>query len=170
MLRSYQDRYPRVHPSAYVDESARIIGDVEVGEQASIWCNAVVRGDVNYIRIGGRTNVQDAAILHVTFQTHPLILGSEITVGHGAVLHGCTIKDRCLIGMGAVILDGAVIGEETIIGAGALITEGKEIPPRSLATGVPARVVRNVTDDEIKLVLEGMERYVRQAQEYKYSR
>jgi gamma-carbonic anhydrase len=167
MIRPYLNKRPRFHPSVYIDESAQVIGDVEIGEQASVWCNAVVRGDVNYIRIGERTNIQDAAVLHVTFQTHPLILGNEITVGHGAVLHGCTIKDRCLIGMGAVILDGAVIGEGTIIGAGALVTEGKEIPPRSLATGVPARVIRNITDDEIKLVLEGMGRYVRQAQEYK---
>lgn len=154
----------------YVDESAQVIGDVEMGEGSSIWCNAVVRGDVNYIRIGQRTNVQDAAVLHVTHLTHPLILGNEITVGHAAILHGCTIKGRCLIGMGAVILDGAVIGEETIIGAGALVTEGKEIPPRSLSVGRPARVMRKITDEELKLVLEGMERYVLLAQEYKKSR
>ena len=167
MIRPYQDRQPAVHPSVYIDESAQIIGDVEIGEHASVWCHAVVRGDVNYIRIGERTNVQDAAVLHVTYQTHPLILGNGITVGHGAVLHGCTIKDRCLIGMGAVVLDGAVIGEETIVGAGALVAEGKEIPPRSLVVGLPARVIRNITDDELKVVLDGMERYVRQAQEYK---
>jgi carbonic anhydrase/acetyltransferase-like protein (isoleucine patch superfamily) len=150
-----------------VEPSAQVIGDVEIGEGSSVWCNAVIRGDVNSIRIGRRTNIQDAAILHVTFETHPLILGDEITVGHAAVLHGCTISDRCLIGMHATILDGAVIGEESIVGAGALVTEGKKIPPRSLVVGAPARVIRKVTDEELKQVLEGMERYARQAQEYK---
>jgi carbonic anhydrase/acetyltransferase-like protein (isoleucine patch superfamily) len=150
-----------------VDESARIIGNVEIGEASSVWCNVSARGDVHFIRIGRRTNIQDNAVLHVTFQTHPLILGDEITVGHGAVLHGCTIRDRCLIGMGAIVLDGAVVGEESIIGAGAIVTEGKEIPPRSLVVGIPGRALRRVTDEEIKQVLEGMERYVRQAQEYK---
>ena len=112
MLRKYLDHFPKIHPSCYIDESAQVIGDVEIGNLSSVWCNAVIRGDVNYIRIGQSTNIQDCSTLHVTYQTHPLILGMEITVGHGVVLHGCTIKDRCLIGMGAVILDGAVVGEE----------------------------------------------------------
>lgn len=170
MIRSYQNQHPRIDLSVFVDESAQVIGDVEIGENSSIWCNAVVRGDVNTICIGQRTNVQDAAILHVTHQTHPLILGNEITVGHAAILHGCMIKDRCLIGMGAVILDGAVIGEEAMVGAGALIAEGKEIPPRSLAVGKPARVLRKVTDEELRHILEGMERYVLLAQEYRKHR
>jgi gamma-carbonic anhydrase len=167
MIRPYKGQMPRIHPSAYIDPSAQVIGDVEIGEKSSVWCNAAIRGDVNFIRIGKKTNVQDGSVLHVTYQTYPLVLGDEITVGHGAVLHGCTIKDRCLIGMGAKILDGAVIGEECIIGAGSLVPEGKTIPPRSLTMGVPARVVRQVSDGELKRVLEGMERYIGEAEDYK---
>lgn len=167
MIRPYRGLSPKIHPSVYIDASAQVIGDVEIGERSSIWCHAVVRGDVNYIRIGQRTNIQDTAVLHVTHETHPLILGSMITVGHGAILHGCVIGDRCLIGMRAVVLDGAIVGEEVIVGAGALIAEGKEIPSRSLVVGAPARVIRKVTDEDIQRVLEGTERYVLQAQEYK---
>jgi carbonic anhydrase/acetyltransferase-like protein (isoleucine patch superfamily)/isopropylmalate/homocitrate/citramalate synthase len=167
MIKPYRDHHPKIHPSVYVDETAQVVGRVEIGEESSLWCHAVARGDVNEIRIGRRTNVQDAALLHVTHETHPLVLGDEITVGHGAILHGCTIQDRCLIGMGATILDGAVVGEESIIGAGALVTEGKEIPPRSLAVGAPARVIRKVTDEELKKALEGTNRYVLQAREYR---
>lgn len=167
MIRKYRNHLPKIHPSCYIDESAQVIGEVEIQEGSSVWCNAVVRGDVNSIRIGQRTNIQDCTTLHVTYQTHPLVLGNEITVGHNAVLHGCTIKDRCLIGMGAVVLDGAIVGEECLIGAGALVTEGKEIPPRSVAVGSPARVIRKVTDKELQYILEGMERYLNQAQEYK---
>lgn len=167
MIRRYRNHLPKIHPSCYIDESAQVIGEVEIQEGSSIWCNAVIRGDVNSIRIGQRTNIQDCAILHVTYQTHSLVLGDEITIGHNAVLHGCTIRDRCLIGMGAVVLDGAIVGEECLIGAGALVTEGKEIPPRSVAVGSPARVVRKVTDKELQYILEGVKRYLSQAQEYK---
>ncbi|MEK6714378.1 MAG: gamma carbonic anhydrase family protein, partial [Nitrospirota bacterium] len=145
---SYKGIYPKLHQTVFIVESAIIIGDVEIGEYSSVWFNAVIRGDVNYIRIGYRTNIQDLCMLHVTKDTHPLILGNEITVGHSVTLHGCTIKDRCLIGMGATILDGAVVGEDCIIGAGALVTEGSVIPPGTLAIGFPAKPKRDLTDAE----------------------
>ena len=167
VIRPYKNIHPKIHPSVYIDESAQVIGDVEIGEKTNIWCNAVIRGDVNTIRIGKKTNIQDGCLLHVTYQTYPLILGDELTVGHGAVVHGCTIKNRTLIGMGAKILDGAVIGEECIIAAGAVVRERSEIPPRSLAAGVPAKVIRKVTDKELQYFLDAMERYIREAEEYK---
>src|SRR3972149_6367775 len=133
MLKPYKGILPRIDESAFMEDSARIIGDVEIGAHSSIWFNAVVRGDVHYIRIGSRTNVQDNCTLHVTKDTYPLIIGNDITIGHGVILHGCTIKDRCLIGMGAIILDNAEVGEDCIIGAGALVTGGgggRPRPPR----------------------------------------
>jgi carbonic anhydrase/acetyltransferase-like protein (isoleucine patch superfamily) len=167
MIRPYKDQFPRIHPSAYIDPSAQVIGDVEIGEDVSVWCNAVIRGDVNVIRIGRKTNVQDGALLHVTYRTFPLILGDEVTIAHGAIVHGCTVEDRSLIAMGAKILDGAVIGEESIVAAGSLVPEGKAIPPRSLVMGVPARPVRTVSDEELAYFIEAMERYVLEAREYK---
>src|SRR3989304_7449039 len=120
MLKPYKGILPRIDESAFIEDSAQIIGDVEIGARSSIWFNAVVRGDVHYIRIGERTNVQDNSVLHVTKDTYPLIIGSDVTIGHNAVLHGCVVKDRCLIGMGAIILDNAEIGEDSIIGAATL--------------------------------------------------
>lgn len=158
---------PKIHPSAYVDPSAQVIGDVEIGEHANVWCNAVIRGDVNRIRIGRKTNVQDGCLLHVTYRTFPLIIGDEVTIGHGAIVHGCTIGNRALIAMGAKVLDGAVIGEEAIIAAGAVVRERSNTPARSLAAGVPAKVVRPVTDKELQYFLEAMERYILKGQEYK---
>jgi gamma-carbonic anhydrase len=167
MIRSYKNIMPKIHPSVYIDESAQVIGNVEIGEDANVWCNAVIRGDVNFIRIGKKTNVQDGCLLHVTYNTFPLILGDEVTVGHGSIVHGCTIKNRALIAMGAKVLDGAVIGEEAIVAAGAVVREGAEIPPRSLVAGVPAKVIRSVTDKELAYFLEAMERYVLEGREYK---
>src|SRR3972149_1606371 len=147
-------------------ESAVIIGDTEIGEYSSIWFNAVVRGDVHYIRIGDRTNIQDLCMLHVTKDTHPLILGNDITVGHSVTLHGCTIKDRCLIGMGTTILDGAVVGEDCIIGAGALVTEGAVIPPGTLAVGMPAKPKRDLTEKEIARIRQSAQNYIDYARTY----
>ena len=163
---SYKGIYPKLHQSVFIVESAIIIGDVEIGEYSSVWFNAVIRGDVNYIRIGYRTNIQDLCMLHVTKDTRPLILGNEITVGHSVTLHGCTIKDRCLIGMGATILDGAVVGEDCIIGAGALVTEGSVIPPGTLAIGFPAKPRRDLTDAEKARIKQSAQNYIDYAQTY----
>jgi carbonic anhydrase/acetyltransferase-like protein (isoleucine patch superfamily) len=156
-----------IDPTVYVDPGAQVVGDVEIGAHSSVWCNAVVRGDVNVIRIGARTNVQDLAMLHVTRQTASLHVGDEVTIGHAAILHGCTVKHRCLIGMGAIVMDGAVIGEESIVGAGALVTEGTVIPPRSLVVGVPAVVRRALRAEEIAFLMESAANYVGDAADYR---
>jgi gamma-carbonic anhydrase len=148
MIRPYRGIVPRVAASAYIDPSAQVIGDVEVGENSSIWCNATVRGDVHYIRIGRETNVQDNSVLHVEKDLYPLILGDRVTVGHHVVLHGCVIEDDCLIGIGAIILNGAVIGKGSVIAASALIPEGMQVPPGSMVMGVPGRVRRDVSAEE----------------------
>ena len=160
IIKPYKGIYPKIHPTVFVVEAAVIIGDVEIGEYSSVWFNAVIRGDVHYIRIGNRTNIQDLCMLHVTKDTHPLILGNEITVGHSATLHGCTIKDRCLIGMGATILDGSVVSEDCIIGAGALVTEGAVIPPGTLAVGFPAKPKRDLTDAEKARIKQSAQNYI----------
>lgn len=166
LIKPYKGIHPKIHPTVFIVESAVIIGDVEIGEYSSIWFNAVVRGDVHYIRIGDRTNIQDLCMLHVTKDTHPLILGNDITVGHSVTLHGCTIKDRCLIGMGTTILDGAVVGEDCIIGAGALVTEGAVIPPGTLAIGMPAKPKRDLTEKEIARIRQSAQNYIDYARTY----
>lgn len=166
MLRAFRGITPTIATSAFVEETAVVIGDVDIGSESSVWFNAVVRGDVHYIRIGHRTNVQDLCLLHVTNDTYPLILGDDITIGHHAVLHGCTIKDRVLIGMGAVIMDGVVIEEDCIVGAGALVTERMHVPPKSLILGTPARITRSVTDDELRWIKESALNYIRYSQYY----
>lgn len=166
MIRIYQGIKPTVPKSAFVEDTAVIVGDVVLGEESSVWFNSVVRGDVHYIRIGHRTNVQDLCMLHVTHDTHPLIIGDDVTIGHRVVLHGCTIKDRVLIGMGAIIMDGAVIGEDCVVGAGALVTEGTIVPPKSLILGSPAKVKRPVTKEESEWIRESAENYIRYAKTY----
>ena len=160
MLRPFRGVAPRVHPSAYVDETAQVIGDVEIGEQSSVWMNAVMRGDVNRIRVGRRTNVQDGTVVHVMRGTHPTTIGSNVTIGHAAVVHGCTLADRILVGMGAILLNGVEIGEDSIIAAGTLVTEESKIPPRSLVMGSPGKLKRQLTDIEVASILEYSERYV----------
>ena len=166
MIRAFQGVLPVVPKSVFVEDTAVVIGDVVMGEDCSIWFHAVVRGDVNYIRIGDRTNVQDLCMLHVTHDTHPLVIGSDVTIGHNVVLHGCTVKDRVLIGMGAIIMDGAVIGEDCVVGAGALITENTIVPPRSLILGSPAKVKRAVTGKELAWIKESAQNYIKYAQQY----
>ncbi len=166
MIRTFQGIKPTIPTSCFIEETGVVIGDVVLGEHCSIWFHTVVRGDVHYIRIGDRTNVQDLCMLHVTHDTHPLIIGNEVTIGHGVILHGCTIKDRVLIGMGAIIMDGAVIGENSVVGAGALITEQTIVPPNSLILGSPAKVKRPVTAEELAWIKESAENYVKYAGQY----
>jgi len=166
MIRTFQGIKPTVPKSCFIEETAVVIGDVVMGEACSVWFNAVIRGDVNYIRIGNRTNVQDLCMLHVTHDTHPLLIGSEVTIGHHVVLHGCTIQDRVLVGMGAIIMDGAVIGEDSVVGAGALVVEGTIVPPKSLILGSPAKVKRSVTAKELAWVKDSAENYVQYASQY----
>src|SRR5688572_27380727 len=148
MLRSYRSVHPTVHASAFVDVSAQVIGDVHLGPESSVWMNVVIRGDVHFIRIGARTNVQDLTLVHVMRDTHPTIIGNEVTIGHSAVIHGTTIEDRCLIGMGAILLNGSHIGTGSIVAAGALVPEGMVVPPGSMVMGLPAKVRRPLTDEE----------------------
>jgi carbonic anhydrase/acetyltransferase-like protein (isoleucine patch superfamily) len=166
MLRPYRGRLPVVHPTAFVDASAQVIGDVEIGEESSVWMQVVVRGDVHEIRIGRRTNLQDGAIVHVMHDTHPTYIGDDVTIGHGAIVHGATVGDRVLIGMGAILLNGSRIGADSIIGAGALVTEGTAIPPGSLVMGSPARVRRALTAEERGSILDYAANYVRYKKDY----
>ena len=149
MIRAFGGTRPQIHPTAFIEESAQIIGDVTIGEQSSVWFNAVVRGDVFYIRIGNRTNIQDGTVIHVTNGTHATILEDEVTVGHNATLHGCHIERGCLIGMGSIVMDGVRVGAQSLVAAGALVSPGTQIPPRSLVMGAPARIKRPLTDEEV---------------------
>jgi len=149
-----------VAASGYIDEAATVIGDVEIGEDSSVWPGVVIRGDVHYVRIGARTNVQDGSVLHVMRDEHPLVLGDNVTVGHGVVLHGCTIEPRCLIGMGSIILNGAKIGAGSIVAAGTLVTEGFIVPSGSLVMGHPGKLRRVLSDEEQKGIDDYAQRYV----------
>lgn len=166
MLRPHRGITPTVHPTAYIDESAQIIGDVEIGAESSVWMNCVVRGDVHVIRVGRRSNLQDGTIVHVMRDTHQTRLGDEVTVGHGVILHGCTIEDRCLVGMGAILLNGATLGHDSIVAAGALVLEEMVIPPRSLVMGTPAKVRRPLNDAEVASIRDYAARYVGYRLEY----
>jgi carbonic anhydrase/acetyltransferase-like protein (isoleucine patch superfamily) len=160
MLRPYRGMLPRVHPTAYIDDSAQVIGDVELGEESSVWMCVVIRGDVHRIRIGRRSNVQDGTIVHVMKDTHPTIIGDNVTIGHAAVVHGCTIEDQCLIGMGAILLNGVRIGTGSIVAAGTLLPEGTDIPPRSLVMGSPGKVRRTLGDADVTEIQMYADRYV----------
>ena len=161
MLRSYRSVFPTVHPSAFVDASAQLIGDVLLGQESSVWMNVVVRGDVNYVRIGARTNIQDLTLVHVMRNTNPTVIGDDVTVGHSAVVHGCTIEDRCLIGMGAMLLNGCRIGTGSIVAAGALVLEGIVVPPGSMVMGLPGQVRRSLTPEEDASIKWYADNYVR---------
>ena len=173
MLLRYKEWFPRFGQKTWIAPDATIVGNVETGEDCSVWFGCVVRGDVHKIRIGDRTNIQDLTMIHVThFKSpdmsdgHPTIIGSDVTVGHRVMLHGCTIEDGCLIGMNSTILDGAVIGKESIVGAGALVTGGKKFPPRSLIIGSPAKAIRPLTDDEVAELYASAKRYVAFKEDY----
>jgi carbonic anhydrase/acetyltransferase-like protein (isoleucine patch superfamily) len=161
MIRPFRGVRPTIASSAYVDESAQVIGDVVIGDESSVWMNAVVRGDVNTIRIGRRTNIQDGTIVHVMREpSHPTVVGDEVTVGHGVILHGCTVADRCLIGMGAILLNGSSVGADCIVAAGTLLTEGAAVPPRSLVMGSPGKVRRALSDGEVAFIRDSAAHYV----------
>jgi carbonic anhydrase/acetyltransferase-like protein (isoleucine patch superfamily) len=164
--RAYGGHSPRIGERVFVAENATLIGDVTLGDDCSIWYGAVLRGDVHSIRIGARTNIQDNCVLHVTNGTYPMQIGDEVTIGHGVIAHGCTIARGALIGMGSRVLDGATIGELALIGAGALVSEGMEIPPRTLAVGVPAKIKRDLRIDEIARLEQSWRNYVEYKEKY----
>lgn len=167
MILPHHGAWPQIHETAFVAPSADIVGEVELGAQSSVWFQVVIRGDVHRIKIGSRTNIQDHSTLHVTRQQSALTIGNEVTVGHRVTLHGCTVGNRVLIGMGAIIMDDAVIGDDCIVGAGALVTRGMRIPPGNLVMGMPAKVARPLTADELAFLPRSAENYVNDAQEYR---
>lgn len=166
-IRPYRGRRPQIAATAYIDPAAVIIGDVVIGEDSSVWPCSVVRGDVNYIRIGARTNIQDGCVLHVMRDEHPLLLGGNVTIGHSVTLHGCTIESRCLVGMGAVLLNGVKVGSGSIVAAGTLILERTEIPPNSLVVGHPGKVKRTLTPADQAAIDAYAQRYVEYKNTYK---
>jgi carbonic anhydrase/acetyltransferase-like protein (isoleucine patch superfamily) len=173
MIINFKEWTPKLGKNAWIAEGASVIGRTEMGEDSAVWFGCVIRGDVHYIKIGARSNIQDLSMIHVTHHKkadmsdgNPTIIGDDVTVGHRVMLHGCTIEDACLIGMSATILDGAVIGKESIVGAGSLVTKNKVFPPRSLIMGSPAKVVRELTDEEVEELYASARRYVTFKNEY----
>jgi gamma-carbonic anhydrase len=166
-VRAYQGKQPKLGADVFVADTAMIIGDVEIGARSTVWFGAVIRGDVYYIRIGEDTSIQDNSVIHVTHGQHATIIGNRVTVGHSVTLHGCTVRDRCIIGMGSTILDLADIGEGCILGAGSLVSPGTKIPPGHLALGNPARVKRPLTEKELAWIESSADHYVELAKTYR---
>jgi carbonic anhydrase/acetyltransferase-like protein (isoleucine patch superfamily) len=166
-LLGYDGKAPRLAPSVFLAEGSVVTGDVEIGEDSSLWFGTVVRGDVNRVRIGARTNLQDLTVVHVTAGTHPTTIGDDVTVGHRAVLHGCTVHDRCLVGIGAIVMDGAVVGPDAMVGAGALVPPGMVVPAGTLVLGAPAKVKRDLTPEELASLRSSAARYVGYAAKYR---
>lgn len=166
MLKPFKGTVPKIAETAFIEESAQIIGDVEVGAHSSVWFNCVVRGDCNSIRIGEYTNIQDGSVVHVTVDMYATTVGSYVTVGHSVVLHGCTVGDHCLIGIGAIVLDNVTVGENSLVAAGSLLTPGTIIPPNSLVMGSPARVRRSLTDEERSRIDQNWRHYVEYKNDY----
>jgi carbonic anhydrase/acetyltransferase-like protein (isoleucine patch superfamily) len=172
MIRPFKGCQPQINPSAFIAETAVIIGEVSIGAEASIWYNVVARGDVNFISIGDRSNIQDLTMLHVTHKKHaddpgaPLVIGNDVTVGHSVTLHGCTLKNGCFIGMQAMVMDKAVVGEGALVGARALVTEGTVIPPHTLWVGAPAKYKRDLTQEEQAWLQKSAGNYVRYSREF----
>lgn len=166
ILRSYGGKQPRLGARVFVAENAALIGDVAIGDDSSIWYGVVLRGDIHHIRIGQRSNIQDNCVLHVEHGDGPAIVGDQVTVGHSATVHGCTIGDGSLVGIGATVLSYAVVGESALIGAGALVPEGMQVPPRTLVLGVPGRVKRDLTADELQRLDNSWKHYVSYKDEY----
>jgi gamma-carbonic anhydrase len=166
ILREFQGKQPRLGERVFGAPNAAVIGDVEIGEDCSIWYGTTIRGDVNFIRIGARTNIQDNSVIHVNHDGFPTEIAEDVTIGHGAIVHGCTIGRGALIGMGSRVLDGAVVGEHALVGAGALVPEGMIVPPRTLVVGVPARIKRSLTDEEVAHLDESWKHYVALKDQY----
>jgi len=169
MIRAYRGTRPQIHPTAFIEESAQVIGDVIIGEESSVWFNAVVRGDVFHIRIGNRTNIQDGTVVHVSNGTHATILEDEVTVGHNATLHGCYVERGSLVGIGAILMDGVRIGAQSLVAAGSLVAPGTQVPPRSLLMGQPARVKRPLTETEVAGLEVFWKNYIEYTKAYKSS-
>jgi carbonic anhydrase/acetyltransferase-like protein (isoleucine patch superfamily) len=167
MIRAYQGALPRIAESAYIDPSAQVIGDVTIGERSSVWPNVSIRGDVNFIRIGNETNIQDNVVLHVDHGLYPCIVGNRVTVGHAVVLHGCEIEDGALIGIGAIVLNGARIGAGAVIAAGSLVPEGMHVPARMLVMGSPAKIRREISIEEEERFRKNCDNYVAITAPYK---
>src|ERR1051325_10317863 len=165
-LRPFQKSQPRLGARVFVAENATVIGDVVLGDDVSVWFGTVIRGDVHFIRVGARTNIQDNCTLHVNTGTHPVNIAEDVTIGHGVIAHGCTIERGALIGMGSRVLDGAVVGENALVGAGALVGGGMRIPPRTLVIGIPARVKRELTGEEVARLEESWKHYVELKDQY----
>lgn len=167
MIKKFRGKSPIIPDSCYISESVDIIGDVTLGENVSLWFGTVIRGDMHHITIGARSNIQDNSVIHVTTDISPTRIGDEVTVGHNAIIHGATIEDRCLIGMGSIIMDDVVVGEGSIVGAGAVVPPNMIIPPRSLVVGLPAKIVRQTTNEELEMIIERAQHYIDFSQEYK---
>ncbi len=163
---SYRDKEPSIHETAYIAKGAVVIGDVEIGAGSSIWFNAIVRGDMEQVKIGDGTNIQDGSVVHVS-TGFPCVLGNNVVVGHNVIIHGCSVADNCVVGMGSTILDGAEIGEGSIIAAGSVVTPGKKFPARSFLLGTPARLIREVTDEEVAVNSAIALHYIERAKEYR---
>lgn len=163
----FKNILPKIDPTVFIAEGAHIIGDVEIEKNCSVWFNTVIRGDVNFIRIGERTNVQDNTVIHVTHKKYPTIIKSNVTIGHSAVIHACTINDFCLIGMNATILDNSTIGAYSLVGAGALVPPNAKIPEGVLVAGVPAKIIRNLTNEEKEMLIQSAQNYINYVAEYR---
>ena len=166
MIKQFENKQPQLGKNVYISENASVIGEVMLGNEVNIWFGAVVRGDMHYIKIDSRSNVQDNAVVHVTTAVSPTNIGSGVTIGHGAIIHGCTIEDNCLIGMGSIVMDDAVIGAGSLLGAGTLIPPNMKVPPKSLVVGIPGKVVREVRKDEYEMIIERPGEYIELASVY----
>ena len=167
IIKQFNNTYPQIGQNVYISENAVVIGDVTLGDEVNIWFGAVLRGDMHYIKIGNRTNIQDNSVVHVTTAVSPTTIGSGVTVGHGAIIHGCTIEDDCMIGMGAIIMDDALIGRGSLVGAGALVPPNMKVPPKSLVVGMPGKVIREVHQEEYDMIIERPGEYIELAAAYR---
>jgi len=167
MIKNYKDKSPQIHPSCYISETADVVGEVILEENVNVWFGTVIRGDENYVSIGKGTNIQDNCTLHIA-RDFPCIVGENVTIGHGAIVHACTLGDRVLVGMGSIILNGAIIEDDVIIGAGSVVTPGQRVPSGSMVMGIPGKIVRSLTKEEMDYFEVSARNYVELASDYKY--